>query len=963
VLYVYCGSSHVRTHIHTLLIEFVGGQKDPDPVEKNLLIPLLNSKTEGQRVLAAIVGSPGWFACLRDRPELRQWLEKPPTEAAYCLPLLSTAVYFAAEHVWNLIEDYWLDDSAYDFLSIRVMLNSEQWTPQRVRLAEQVIRRSDISWYDISAITERVAESLPELAPRIFRAHLDRRLERALEESSKPIPELPPDAEESQRYIHNLRRNRLNLLKNLIENESDFYDIEVFAERLPKFFLNSVWSWFVDVLERIARDETPFLTCYRDDRISVEYERGTIVKAVLVAVLALADQEPQVFLNFVQQNVGLDLIAVHCLLARGLERVAAQEPQQVFEYLLGDPRRLCLGDTWDRYRETKRLIAAVCPHLRTEDRIRIEQAILAFNHYTPDPLKQPTDFRFHCLRYNRQHRLRLLRSFPNECLSPEAKRLKEEEERALPDTRDEDSNYPVAQFVGSRMTADEMTHASDQHLLNLFNELSGLTDIDIIMRSGSDDMSRAGGAGSQAYEFSKLVETNPERVVRLIQNLEPHRHEEYVGNAIEKLSESDFPSSDLINLIESLDQRGFASEDFRDRASSALEKLARRNQKLPNTVLSLLEGWLATHTQPDLSAYQSKIESTPESQKSPILFGVGGSHTLPHGRGSIVRAIAAGYLEQEPPDLDNWARVVRSRLDKEQHPAVWVDILVNMPPLLNGDRIQATQLFDTVIRNCPTVLHYQWALFFIAHAVGWFEPKEIVQGWLELLLAENSTFCHQAYGELLFIHRLQYQDGWSVDRIRHHLANPTDEAVLCGLAYAASYLWVQRRCRASAAEILVKLSSCPAESVQDAVASVFRWSWDSFELDPEMRQIVQAVCNNKPVLLKAASYLVEMIEPLTATEPEIVSEVCQSVLKAARSDIGNPATPLAYLAEVLTTIAITLHRQPTHREVGLQIFEDLLALNLREARSALETLDRNPNRRGYIPPRPRRLRRRRASQG
>jgi hypothetical protein len=131
------------------LIEFVGGQKDPDPVEKNLLIPLLNSKTEGQRVLAAIVGSPGWFACLRDRPELRQWLEKPPTEAAYCLPLLSTAVYFAAEHVWNLIEDYWLDDSAYDFLSIRVMLNSEQWTPQRVRLAEQVIRRSDISWYDI----------------------------------------------------------------------------------------------------------------------------------------------------------------------------------------------------------------------------------------------------------------------------------------------------------------------------------------------------------------------------------------------------------------------------------------------------------------------------------------------------------------------------------------------------------------------------------------------------------------------------------------------------------------------------------------------------------------------------------------------------------------------------------------------------------------------------------------------
>ncbi len=106
---------YVRTHIHTLVIEFVGGQKDPDPVETSLIIPLLNSETEGQRVLAAIVGSPGWFACLRYRPELRQWLEKPPTEAAYCVPVLSTAVLFAAEDVWNLIENCWLDDSTYDF--------------------------------------------------------------------------------------------------------------------------------------------------------------------------------------------------------------------------------------------------------------------------------------------------------------------------------------------------------------------------------------------------------------------------------------------------------------------------------------------------------------------------------------------------------------------------------------------------------------------------------------------------------------------------------------------------------------------------------------------------------------------------------------------------------------------------------------------------------------------------------
>jgi hypothetical protein len=30
-----------------------------------------------------------------------------------------------------------------------------------------------------------------------------------------------------------------------------------------------------------------------------------------------------------------------------------------------------------------------------------------------------------------------------------------------------------------------------------------------------------------------------------------------------------------------------------------------------------------------------------------------------------------------------------------------------MPPLLNGDRPQATELFDAVIQDCPEALQYQ----------------------------------------------------------------------------------------------------------------------------------------------------------------------------------------------------------------------------------------------------------------
>ncbi len=91
---------------------------------------------------------------------------------------------------------------------------------------------------------------------------------------------------------------------------------------------------------------------------------------------------------------------------------------------------------------------------------------------------------------------------------------------------------------------------------------------------------------------------------------------------------------------------------------------------------------------------------------------------LPGGRGNIVRAIAEGYLRQSPLNQEGWAKFIRSQLGVEPHPAVWVDMLSRMPPLLNSNRSQATKLFDAVIQSCSEALQYQWALYFIAHTVG-----------------------------------------------------------------------------------------------------------------------------------------------------------------------------------------------------------------------------------------------------
>jgi len=953
----------VRTHIRTLLIEFVGAQTEPDATEARILIPLLNSETEGIKVLDAMIGSPGWFRKLRDRSEFWQWLEKSAEQAVYCCPFLTTAASFAAEDVWRLLGEYWLNEQTYDLLSIRVIWNISQWTHERIWLTQQVIQRSNISWHDVAAIAERIAETLPNHAARIIRAHLDQRLAQAITVSQISPPELPPDADEAQRYAHVHKYDSRKPLKRLLESESDFYEIEKFAQANPKAFLDSIWSWFTNVVEQIAGEFDSSHTGYREDHlVSLDHHHSEVIEALLTAILKLAQQDRQGILTFVTQNLQSDLLLVHRLLARGLETIASQEPQIILDYLVSDQRRLYLGDSIEgHHHETKRLISSICPHLSPDDGERIENAIRQFNYCHPWENCEPGT-RFRLSQYNRQHRLQLLLAFPNECLSPAGRRLRDEEIRAFPREIAEDRYPTVTEVcsVGARMTQEEMSRASDQDLLSLFDELPDGTMWDHPQETWNKDRSRAGGAIQQSREFGKLAKSDPDRFLRLLPQLQPQRHESYVGEALVSLAETDFSVDQLIQLVEELNQRGFSSEDFRDYASRALEKIAGRNRGLPTLTLALLESWLSTHTKPELEHCQSK-EDRHSEMKSPILFGLGGSHTLPGGRGNIVRAIADGYLKQDPPDLADWARFIRSQLSVEPHPAVWVDILSRMPPLLNGDRIQATELFDSVICNCPEILQHLWSLYHIAHTVGWFEPKETVQNWLEVLQANNSNFSQQAYGELLLIQYLQYQDEWSVERIRDHLANQDNEAILCGLAHAASHLWVKRRCRAIAAEILCSLVSSSATSIQHAVASVFRWSRDHFELNGGMVKLIQSACKNQGVLLEAANDLTEIIEAeeLVDNNPEIVAEVCESLLGIV-TELTNPARATAFIGESLTTIAIRLHRRPSYREVGLQIFEQLLTLDLRETRSALETLDRKPNRlSSHITPR-RRLRGRRA---
>lgn len=178
-----------------------------------------------------------------------------------------------------------------------------------------------------------------------------------------------------------------------------------------------------------------------------------------------------------------------------------------------------------------------------------------------------------------------------------------------------------------------------------------------------------------------------------------------------------------------------------------------------------------------------------------------------------------------------------------------------------------------------------------------------------------------------------------------------------GLAFAASYNWDSFPYQDLCTKVLAELSRSKDGVVQEAISQIFRFG-EQVLLNKNMKKIIEAILPHDRVLLKSADRLIEGVMDQTATEPEIIGRICNRVLEAGKTEIQNIGSRLAFTAEAIVSIALTLHRKPPpHRAIGLELFERLIDSNIPQARQALDVLDRKPV--TAHAPRPIRRRRRR----
>jgi hypothetical protein len=502
--------------------------------------------------------------------------------------------------------------------------------------------------------------------------------------------------------------------------------------------------------------------------------------------------------------------------------------------------------------------------------------------------------------------------------------------------------------VGPRVTADELRALSDEDQLALCDVI---TDKDEESFRGDMDIARSGGVREQARAFRDMMRTQPERGPAMLVRLQPETHQRYATAILEGMAHT-LSITDLFSIARELDGRGFTSHEHRARVAALFEEKA-STSGLPDDVIALLDDWLIAYpSEPDYAGHTQGSSDRPHPIVVPRFGAFGATTPIPH-RSQIAAAIGRGLLARPEPALDEWLALFRREIAHEESATFWWHLFGQMALAFNERTADANAALTMLFSVHDHLLRDRYLLLFLGHFMPRLEPEH-VRTWIAPLRDGTDAWEQQAYGELVMLANVWHRAAWTEQAITDAIALQND-AQLTGMGFVAPRGWIVPRLRALYATILATIAG-GAPSLSTAALHDFLTDATNERVDAETEMIIRAALRNEAAVRGLVNVLAELAEVAAAQTPQLARDIADRVLAV----LGDRITDLQHLrvAAMLTSVAMTLHRQPRFRAAGLELFERLLARSVRDADAALEILDRRPILRhaGHIQPR-RRFRR------
>ena len=924
----------LRPHLRDLLIKFLGNINDPDGQEVQWLFSRLEDPSLRSKILSAISSGSGWFARMRSR--LPTLMTAELEEAREVVPLLSKAAEYYPAEVLQLVEKHWVGDERYLTCALSVLRNFKLWDESSVNIIARLVDYAPADSFAIQQIANEISISRPDLAPKVVLRYLKARVDKVSTDTATP-----PEASVTEQIDRNIKySDSLSAYVQLIDNDSDWYNIDRLAMNAPAAFVREIWPWLVDLFERITQKTHPFLNKYRDHHGSAfkreKYDRYPLQKGIEVAVRGYAESEAEDFLEFVETNKNTDLNVLHRLLAFGLERIAQQHPTVVLEYLLEDPRRFAIGGGNNIHRESQALISAVAPALKDNDALRLERAILIWAYYRVGPKGEDAASHLERRKSAREHRLRLLQAFPFDRLSSSGQMHLREEERAFPSTLTQETHVIGAQWIGSPMSAEQMTRATDDHIFALFEELTDDTGSNHPTRRWTD---RVGGSIQASREFANFAKISPDRALNLIRRFQVGTMENPAGAALVELGKGTTPPETLIKSIRELDERGFSSQLFRVDVALCLEQLAPRANGLEDEMCGLLEKWITdwlpeTEGNPTGDGFDHSIvngnNNEHEEDNESLLWDDRATRSVPQGNYHFLNTLMCGYLCRKPPEYDHWLAVLERHLKRHENPAVWREVAEDLWRLVGADRQRATTFMEPFICSRPDVLFSVTGTRLIARVYSWLS-EELLERFINSWITGSWVHGPQAAGEIMALRLCRNPDSPNIKGQIENILIGADygpsvvDRLHLGITHTLVAAWGEPALRALTTSLLLRLMSMGSELVMNALSAIFQ-KCDPLPADDHTHKLLEAMLDRPSILAGGSYFLIEGLKGLLREgwNPNLVHKVANALILEKGKALGDLSTSWALYAGDLVDIALTLHRISETREAGLDLFERLM---------------------------------------
>lgn len=940
-------SPALRNHVRHLLIEFMGSQPTPAPHEEMLLVEAASNLKFRAMVLKAITGSPGWFARLHN--SLIKEAMSAPTTRDLCIELLVAAWQHSSSEVLSLLRHIWLLDAENDRLTLFVLQEAPEWTSEMLEVVKQISARTEIGGARAYHLVSVIGASQPMVAVELLLIFLEAEWSRAKSEALR-LQDLATDksaASEDGDVEWHLLHSPVKPLSDFLDNAGQWGSVPELAAAVPAHFLSCLWNWYLaafqdmrdigDSVEPNLGYALPYAVDFRFDgeERSERLEAPPLLASLAIAVERIADTEPEELCRWSSAQAHVALAPVQRLIAHALAHNPKKTSAEALQFLLADERRYFLGSVSDLSSTTLALVKACAIRWNFEE---IEQYVAQVRDFAP---ARPPDMNSgkEIRTWNqviRRTRIRLLSALPEAQRSLDVQRELSEATRAAPFRNSSDEIF-VGGFIGSPMSADQMSRASTDDIVNAFIEIPDATEW------AHPRCWARGGNIQLAREFAEFAKSHADRAIEVIRLLEPNFGQRPAGYALDALAETLEPER-LMGLAIELDKRGFGMDEFRESVCRAVRKLLHRNVAISIEIVSMLERWVASSINGSGEKLADEIEELPKVEDEGLeqeaerflLSGSGQISVLPKGEFSILSVVVAARLHRG--ETAAVICLLRQYLHYSRNKYLWKSLLPDLVSLPRRDSKDGADFVGEVL-SISEIDGSREAAQFMA-GVGWNAMDQVVAN-LARWKDSSKLSSRKGFGELValfgVVHPNAAQARKWLDEITQNEA--LSEARCGAAATAACLLWSRPEFRSAATDLLLRLLAKNEAAVWHQVFCVFRLV-DKLEPEPDTVRLMRGIAagiHHAPA--PREPYVVERLEGLLPHHADIVVEIASRLIQLWHDRLRDVGSSLVTAGQEMMDLAITIHRTKGVELAGLQMFEQLVEIDTYQAREVLDEID------------------------